>query len=438
MGLANRATWRAERALVFARGLYHVAACDGVHPAERRALELFLEQVGLPMSVDDLGRTPFDYVEAGRVLDSSWLRRTFIQACRMVVMLDGAVSPQERDTLRALGSALGVGERFALADFEGPPPPPEHLRDWVASQEVDFVSWDDDVQRGYFWPFPHPDHPLRHEGTLVVEQGQALVVRVDGQITDVLVAGEHRVTPRSLPGLARALGWMGGPVSASLLFVKVGPTPLLRWGTSDAIHVPVPGQGAVEIRAFGRFSVRLVDPSVLVERFARTEPPAAAEVEARVRRMFEGRFGEGLSQLPFSDVEHLIASLNDLDALRDALAGHLNETLGRAGLALRKFQIENLTGPLELGLRPASKRTHSLTELGRALNLTSTSLPEVPSTQGEPMLGPCIDCLAPTPLAARFCATCGAAQRRSCPGCGTELPLRARFCSGCGHRLVSD
>ncbi len=436
MGLVNRATWSGERAQVFARGLYHVAACDGLHPRERLALEAFLEQVGLPGGVDALAEQPFDYVEAARVLDSAWLRRVFIDACRVMAQMDGAVTGPERDALRAMGAALGVGERHALASFEPQQLEPEDLLAWVAAQQVDLVSWDDDAQSGYFWPFPHPQHPLRHGGAVQVLPGQALVVRAGGAITDVLLPGDHEVKPETLPGLARAVGWAGGPVEAGLLFVKLGPTKLLRWGTSQAVTLQVPGMGAVPVRAYGRFSLRLAEARPLVERFARAAVPEPEDVEARLRRLVEGRFAEGLSNLTFSSRDHLVEALNDLDVLRDSLVSHLKETLGRAGLGVRKFVIENLTGPLELGLRPISKRTQSLTEIGRALNLTSTSLPDVASEPPAQLLAACVDCLAPTPIGARFCATCGAAQRRSCPACGHEVPHRARFCSDCGHQLT--
>ncbi|MEZ4475401.1 MAG: hypothetical protein R3F60_32320 [bacterium] len=58
------------------------------------------------------------------------------------------------------------------------PSRPEDLVRWIATLEVDHISWDDDSQFGYFWTFPHPGHPLR-EGAhqIIVERGQTLVVR---------------------------------------------------------------------------------------------------------------------------------------------------------------------------------------------------------------------------------------------------------------------
>ncbi|MEZ4436328.1 MAG: hypothetical protein R3F65_28345 [bacterium] len=82
---------------------------------------------GVEGSVDALEAEPFDYAEAAEGLDSMWLRRTFVQACRLVVQVDGRVEPEGADALRAMASALGVGEAAALDDIEGPRPDPGRL-----------------------------------------------------------------------------------------------------------------------------------------------------------------------------------------------------------------------------------------------------------------------------------------------------------------------
>ena len=106
-----------QRATVFARGLYYIASCDGIHQRERDALSHLIQEFGLNLTVDELSEPAFDYTRAAFELDSMWLRRTFIQACRIMVQMDGKISTDERDALRAMASALGIGEDFAL---EGP------------------------------------------------------------------------------------------------------------------------------------------------------------------------------------------------------------------------------------------------------------------------------------------------------------------------------
>ncbi|MCA9527871.1 MAG: SPFH domain-containing protein, partial [Myxococcales bacterium] len=300
---------------------------------------------------------------------------------------------------------------------------PDELARWIATLEVDYVSWDDDSQHGYFWTFPHPGHPLRAGAQVVVERGQALVVRHGELVTDVLGPGEHTVTPATLPGLAELRGWTAGPVVADLVFLRTGPSPRLRWGTSAPATVHLPGHGAVDLRAYGRFSVRFHDARQVIDRMARRVVPDDAEVEQRLRRILAGRFATALASL--TDLS--VPLLNDLDDLCTRIREALDEPLAQSGLFLARFDIENLTGPLELGLRPTSRRTQNLTHVARSLLGTTN---EQPMKTSE--LAPCIRCGISIPAGARFCTSCGTAQRKRCTSCGNALPAAARFCSHCG------
>ncbi len=434
--MMERRTWTADRGLLFARGLYHVAACDGIDPRERDALERFIKEIGLPATLEDLGALPFDYDEVADALDSTWLRRTFIRACRLMVGMDGVVSDAEQDAMRAMAMALGVGEDFALQDLDqGKPARAEEMVRWVAEMPVDYVSWDDAHQRGYFWAFPHPNHPLTEGAELHVAEGQALTVVHEESVVDVLGEGRHEADPQTLTGLAEATGWSGGLVNARLLYVRVGPTPVLRWGTSDAIPVRVQGQDPVPIRLFGRAAVQLVDPQEVVRRFCRRTVPGNVEVNQRLRRVISGRVGHALSQREYASVEALKEALTDLESLRKVLRPALEEAMEQSGLKLSRFLIENLTAPLQLGIRPiARKRTMQLLADGTLMAPTGKMV-----TAGEgkaPTLRPCIGCLNPVPTSARFCSRCGTPQRRPCAQCGSDLPAKARFCSDCGKPQV--
>jgi len=426
MSIANRTTWTERRALAFARALLHVASCDGLDLSEAQAVEGFLRLVGQDETLEQLATWPFDAHKVAADLDTRWLRRTLIQACRRLAALDGRVTPAERDALRSLGAALGLGERAAVAGLEelaAAGAPAEDLAHWIAGLLIDHVSWDDDAQAGYFWTFPHTGHPLAEGAALVVERGQALVVRHGEVITDVLGPGDHGAHPAALPGLARLLQWTGGPFNADLLFLRTGPSPRLRWGTSDPILVALPGHGPVPIRVYGRFSVRFHDPALVAERLARRMVPDGGEVEQRLRVIMTGRFATALAALPDLSVD----LLNDLDGLCTRVRETLDGPLAQSGLFLARLEIENLTGPPEVGLRPTSKRTQNLTQAARTL-LAQTNEQPLKGTE----LAPCVRCGISLPLSARFCTSCGAAQRKRCVSCGNALPSGARFCSHCG------
>lgn len=423
----HRATWTNERALTFARGLYYVAVCDGLVPIEREALAGFLARVGLPPDVDALADPPFELEEAARALHTTWLRRTFVRACRLMAQIDGEVTPAERDALRSLAAALGVDQHAALDDLGPGAPDARALAEWIGGLAVDFVSWNEEAQPGYFWAFPHAEHPLAEGGELLVEHGQALVVMDGDAVADVLEPGTYRVSPALWPKLAAARGWQGGQVRARLLFLRTSSSPQLRWGTADPALVELPGHGRVELRAFGRFSVRVIEPQTVAERMARAEIPSDESFEQRVRRIVSGRFAQALEGNAWS--ADPIAELNDLDALTAQLRGRVEAALNGSGLSLTRFVMENLTAPLELGLQPTSRKTTSLTRIGREL-LGRSGSDEAPRDAIK--LRPCPRCISPIPLRARFCPRCGAAQPARCAACGHELTERARFCADCG------
>ncbi len=407
-------TWTPRRALVFARGLYHVAVCDGLHPRETAAVRAFCARARLDVALEALGAEPFDFAEAAAALDSPWLRRVFVEACRRLVQVDGQVTPTERDLLRSMAAALGLGEAVALAPLPADGVSPEELVEWIAGLAVDLVAWDEDARPAVFWDFPHPTHPLADGGSLRVEPAQALVVHRDGAVTDVLGPGEHRLTRDTLPGLAACGEWRDGTVRTRLTFVATGPQPPWRWGTTDAIPIAFGDGAPAPVRAFGRFALRIVDAGSAFARFARAGAPSPDDFRQRAGRMLSGRFGAALAALAAETGPDFSRLLADLQALSEAASARIAPGLREAGLDLRRFHVENVTTPFDVPRVTGTMRQTRSLEVVR--------------------LTPCDECLTPVPVTAKFCPKCGTARRRAC-ACGGELPERAKFCPDCGKAV---
>lgn len=423
--------WTPTRALAFLRGLFMVAACDGVAPEERRALVTLLSATRAPADFEALATMPFDFAEARRALDSHWIRRLLVRASRLMAELDGGITDAERDALRAMALGLGVGERLALAPAD-PTAPADRTAEafvaWLNGQPVDWVSWDDEDQRATFWPFPGGRVPLVHGAKLMVSRGQALVVQAPNGAIDVLADGVYDATPETLPQVADALGWTGGAVTPAMTFVNLGATDMLRWGSVEPIHVPLRAGLAADVplRAFGRFSIRIADAGRVWGRFCRNGIPTTDDFETRIRRMAAGRFGEALRGLAEGENKGADVLLRDSGLVIDRARPAIERAFQEAGLAVRRFELESLTGPLELELRTTGG--------GRLMNSGSFANPTHGSAAAatpEAVLS-CHRCLNAVPPNARFCAQCGAPQRKACGTCGTDVAVRARFCPQCG------
>ncbi|MFN3201708.1 MAG: SPFH domain-containing protein [Bradymonadia bacterium] len=433
--LLDRRTWTPERTQLFARGLYHVAACDGVDPREEEVIRQFLRQVGLPDDLTPLANATFDYAEAARGLNSMWLRRMFLSACRAVVLADGKITEAERDCMRSIAAALGLGEQ--LITQEALPRIPEHgeadpdLARWIAEQPVDHVSWDDEAQPGYFWVFPHSDHLLAYDARIEVSRGQGVLVLHEGEITDVLEAGDYHATPAHLPGLSARVQWQGGPIRPDFIFLSMMSSSLMRWGTTDPIQVSDADHGVVPLRAFGRFSLRIKDPLAAWRRFGRQGPLPAEEFERRIRRIVAGRFGEAFKQV-LKDHGDLIELLSDPQHVVASTKPLMDARLADAGLTLSRLYLENITAPASVqqrvAIQPMTHATH-----GQLAALTGSSLGTTTSkrTTGQ-ALYPCPQCSHPVPMSARFCSNCGHNLKRPCVRCGASISLKAKFCSECG------
>ncbi len=119
-GAMATASLSPEEAEVFARGLYHLAALDGVTEEERALLSEFLQEAGLACTLDDLGDRPFSPIEAAQVLETSFLRHLFLKTAIALVHADGTYSDAERRALGEIADAFGVSAAdFAMIEQEG-------------------------------------------------------------------------------------------------------------------------------------------------------------------------------------------------------------------------------------------------------------------------------------------------------------------------------
>ena len=367
--------WTQNRAELFARGLYHVARCDGLHLKERDAIEAFIERTGITLDVHALDDEPFDYERAAVALESTWLRKVFVAS-----VPNHGSSRWTRHTARtrcssAMAAAMGIGESSALAQIDDANATPVNLLEWIDALQVDFVSWDDHHQPGYFWEFPHPNRKLAPKAILHVYEGQELVVSYQDRVTDVLTPGSYYATPDNLPGFASQSQWSGDPTHMDLVFLRQSPSPGMRWGLSDGVELKTPDLGEFTLRAYGRCAVRVHDAAMVKTRMTGLGIPTSAEVEQRVGRIVAGRFSKSLIEASETN-DDFSKELSDLDALRDRVAPHLREQFKSSGLALSALALKIYPAPNWYS--PRSLRAEKLNKIGQQVlsRTTGDSIPD--------------------------------------------------------------
>jgi len=104
-----------EKIDVFARGLYHVANIDGVDPKEMSLIQSFLKEAGQPEMAKTLPNSDFRVSELA-ALETSFLKRTFLKACLVMIRRDGKITQAEKLLVMQLALNLGLEDEFDALD----------------------------------------------------------------------------------------------------------------------------------------------------------------------------------------------------------------------------------------------------------------------------------------------------------------------------------
>jgi tellurite resistance protein len=110
MNFADETMLTPMQAEAIARGLYAVAASDGVHEREAALVASFLGDVGVgPTALAQLARSPrMGGQELSQALGNDEVRKIFFKTALLLAWADGKVSPQERAVLDEYSKALSI------------------------------------------------------------------------------------------------------------------------------------------------------------------------------------------------------------------------------------------------------------------------------------------------------------------------------------------
>jgi membrane protease subunit (stomatin/prohibitin family) len=147
------------------------------------------------------------------------------------------------------------------------------LLDRLRGEFVDIVEWVDDSQHTLVWRFPRYQNEIKDGAELVVRPGQAAIFVDRGQVADVFDPGQYRLTTENLPLLSTLRGWKHGfhsPFKCEVYFVSTRQLTDLKWGTPNPIMLRDADFGPIRIRAFGTYTLRAIDPKVLLKELVGT------------------------------------------------------------------------------------------------------------------------------------------------------------------------
>jgi membrane protease subunit (stomatin/prohibitin family) len=348
--------------------------------------------------------------------------------------------------------------------------------DALRTQAIEVIEWLDDSGNTMLYRFPVHDQEIKNGARLTVRESQTAVLVFQGQIADVFPPGLYTIDGGNTPILTKLGAWKYGftsPFKAEVYFINTKQFTDLKWGTPNPVMMRDADFGVVRLRAFGIYSMRVVDPRAFLKELTGTNARFQTEdIEGQLRRSLVSGFSDAVA-------ESKIAAL-DLAAHYDELGGVLRTKLDQEfksfGLELTKFVIENISLPPEVeaamdkrtsmgvigdvgryaqfqaadAMRDAAQNPSGGAGLGAGLgagfavgNAMAGSIsnamnpPTAPSgTAGAAMIK-CPKCGAATSSSSKFCNECGAKIEVVAPGvpcvkCGAQLQAGAKFCSECG------
>ncbi len=222
------------------------------------------------------------------------------------------------------------------------------LMDWGKAQFLDILEWLDDSNDTLAWRFPMRGQEIQNGGKLVVRESQEAVFINEGQLADVFKPGTHNLTTQNLPILATLKGWKYGfesPFKSDVYFISTRLYNDLKWGTANPIMMRDADFGMLRIRAFGIYSIKVVDSGTFLKQLVGTNGVyTVPDISEQLRKTIMSRFTDALGEAKIPALD-LAAKY---DELSEFVRQKLQDEFKTMGLELSKFFVENISLPEEV------------------------------------------------------------------------------------------
>jgi membrane protease subunit (stomatin/prohibitin family) len=220
--------------------------------------------------------------------------------------------------------------------------------DKIKGEFVDIIEWIDPSNDTMVYRFERYGNEIKYGAQLVVRESQVAVFIDMGKLADVFQPGMYEIEAENIPILSTLQGWKYGfhsPFKAEVYFVNTRRFTDLKWGTKNPIMMRDQEFGAVRLRSFGTYSIRISDPVIFIKEIVGTDGQfTTAEITDQLRNIVVSRYSDALAE---SNIPILDLAAN-YDELGKFVTQKIKEEIGAYGLELTKLLVENISLPPEV------------------------------------------------------------------------------------------
>ena len=219
------------------------------------------------------------------------------------------------------------------------------LFDKIRGEFIDIIEWTDSSNDTMVYRFQRHNNEIKMGAKLTVREGQVSVFVNKGQIADVFEPGMYTLETDNLPILSTLRGWKHGfnsPFKAEIYFINTRRFTDLKWGTKNPIMLRDAEFGAVRLRAFGTYVIKVIDPKAFIREIVGTDGRfTTGEITEQLRNFIVSRFADvlGESKIPVLDLAA------NYDELGNFVTEKIKQDFTNYGLELSTMLVENISLP---------------------------------------------------------------------------------------------